>query len=186
MVAAWHNRKTAIYREIVNAGRIPARSGVKRLAKEALAAGWTLATASTSAVESVEAVLQHAMGGELAGRFSLVLAGDVVAAKKPAPDIYHLVAQRLAVAPADCVAIEDSHNGLAAAVSTGMKCVVTVSGYTREEDFSQADIVLSCLGDPGGEVCQVLANRCRAFPGAYFTVDDLEDVLGRCGERKCL
>jgi hypothetical protein len=57
-----------------------------------------------------------------------------------------------------------------------MKCVVTVSHYTREEDFSTAQIVLSCLGDPGGEVCDVLANRSNARPGAYFTVDDLEAV----------
>jgi beta-phosphoglucomutase-like phosphatase (HAD superfamily) len=117
------------------------------------------------------------MGDATADRFSLVLAGDVVKAKKPAPDIYLLAAERLGVAPSDCVVVEDSNNGLEAAVSAGMKCVVTVSGYTREEDFAKAEIVLSCLGDPGGEVCEVLANRSAARPGAYFTVNDLEAVL---------
>jgi HAD superfamily hydrolase (TIGR01509 family) len=175
-VAYWHRRKTAIFREIVESGCIPPRSGVKRLAEEALARGWTLAAASTSAAESVEAMLRRAMGEPTAARFALVLAGDVVTAKKPAPDIYLLAASRLAAAPADCVVIEDSANGLAAAVSAGMKCVITVSAYTREEDFRQAEIVLSCLGDPGGEVCEVLANRSPARPGAYFTIDDLENV----------
>ncbi len=176
-VAAWHRRKTAIFREIVNSGRIPPRSGVRRLAEEALAQGWKLAAASTSAAESVEAMLRRAMGELTADRFALVLAGDCVAAKKPAPDIYLLAARQLAAAPGDCVVIEDSSNGLTAAVSAGMKCIVTVSSYTREEDFRQADIVLSCLGDPGGEICQVLANRSPARPGTFFTVADLGAIL---------
>jgi HAD superfamily hydrolase (TIGR01509 family) len=177
MVAAWHKRKSAIHKEIINSGRIPPRSGVKRLAEEALAAGWILAVASTSAQESVEAMLRRAMGEETAARFSLVLAGDVVKAKKPAPDIYLLAAERLAVSPAECVVIEDSNNGVVSAAAAGMKCVVTVSDYTRAEEFSQAQIVLTCLGDPGGEVCEVLENRSAARPGSWFTVEDLEKVL---------
>jgi beta-phosphoglucomutase-like phosphatase (HAD superfamily) len=177
LIAVWHKRKSAIYKEIVSSGRIPPRSGVKRLAEEALVRGWVLAVASTSAQESVEAVLHHAMSGQTAGRFSLVLAGDVVQAKKPAPDIYLLAAARLGVAPADCVVIEDSNNGVVAAVSAGMKCVVTASSYTRGEDFSRADIVLTCLGDSGGEPCRVLANRSGAHPGACFITEDLEKVL---------
>ena len=96
-VAAWHKRKTEIYKEIIRSGRIPARSGVKRLSEEALANGWTLAVASTSAPEAVNAVLRHAMGDATAGRFSVVLAGDVVKAKKPAPDIYLMAARELGV-----------------------------------------------------------------------------------------
>jgi HAD superfamily hydrolase (TIGR01509 family) len=177
MIAVWHKTKSAIYQEIVRSGQIPPRSGVKRLTEEALGRGWILAVASTSAQESVEAVLHGAMGGATAARFSLVLAGDVVKAKKPAPDIYLLAAERLGVTPAECVVVEDSNNGLEAAAAAGMKCVVTVSGYTREEDFSKAAIVLTCLGDPGGESCQVLENRSAARPGAYFTVEDLEKTL---------
>jgi len=177
MIGNWHKRKSAIYQEIVNSGRIPPRSGVKRLAEEALAAGWILAVASTSAQESVEAMLRRAMGEETAARFSLVLAGDVVKAKKPAPDIYQLAAGRLGVRTSECVVIEDSNNGVISAVAAGMKCVVTVSGYTRVEDFSAAHIVLTCLGDPGGEVCEVLENRSPARPGVWFTVADLEAVL---------
>ncbi len=177
MVAAWHKRKSAIYKEIIGSGKIPPRSGVRRLSREALGRGWTLAVASTSAQESVEAVLRHAMGEETAGRFACVLAGDCVKAKKPAPDIYLLAAQRLGIPPAQCVVVEDSSNGVESAASAGMKCVVTVSGFTREEDFSGAAIVLTCLGDPGDEVCRVLANRSAAHPAAYFTVDDLEAIL---------
>jgi HAD superfamily hydrolase (TIGR01509 family) len=177
LIARWHHRKTAIYKSLVCEGSIPPRSGVKRLAEEALACGWRLAVASTSAPEAVAAMLEHAVGGETAARFALILAGDVVKAKKPAPDIYLLAAARLGILPANCVAIEDSHNGLAAAVSAGMKCVVTVTDSTREEDFGSADIVVTCLGDPGGEVARVLANRSNVRPGNHVTADDLEDVL---------
>jgi HAD superfamily hydrolase (TIGR01509 family) len=177
LVASWHKRKSAIYQEMIRDGAIPPRSGVKRLSEEALSRGWTLAVASTSALDSVNAVLRRAMGEATADRFSLVLAGDVVKAKKPAPDIYLLAAEKLGVSPADCVVVEDSQNGLEAATAARMKCVVTVSGYTREEDFSTAQIVLSCLGDPDGEVSEVLANHSKARPGPYFTVDDLEAVL---------
>jgi HAD superfamily hydrolase (TIGR01509 family) len=178
LLAAWHKRKSAIYQDIVNSGRIPPRSGVKRLSEEALAQGWKLAVASTSAQQSVEAMLRRAVGDDTFRCFSTVLGGDIVPNKKPAPDIYLLAAERLGVAPANCVVVEDSNNGLRAALAAGMKCVVTVSGYTREEDFTGASLVLTCLGDPSDELCVVLANECSAKPGAWFTVADLERVRG--------
>jgi HAD superfamily hydrolase (TIGR01509 family) len=177
VIAAWHKRKTEVYKEIINSGRIPPRSGVKRLSEEALAQGWILAVASTSAPEAVHAVLRHAMGETTADRFSLVLAGDVVKAKKPAPDIYLMAARELDVPPEACVVVEDSNNGVEAAHSAGMACVVTVSGYTRDEDFSHASIVLTSLGDPGGEKCEVLQNRSAARPVDWFRASDLEAVI---------
>lgn len=178
LIATWHKRKTAIYKDSILSGKIPPRPGVRRLAQEALDAGWILGVCSTSAKESVEAVLAHTMGEETAARFSLLLAGDMVKVKKPDPEIYNLAARDLGVSPEECVVIEDSRNGLLAAYRAGMKCLVTVSGYTRNEDFSEADIVVTCLGDPDGEKCQVLANRSAAGPGEYVTVGDLAKILG--------
>ena len=177
LVATWHKRKTAIYKEIVSSGRIPPRSGVRRLAEEALARGWVLAVASTSAKESVETVLTHVMGEQTASRFSLLLAGDMVKAKKPAPEIHERAARELGISPEKCLVIEDSRNGLVAAHRAGMKCLVTVSGYTRGEDFSEADMVVSCLGDPGVERCEVLENRSPTSPGAFITAADLASIL---------
>jgi HAD superfamily hydrolase (TIGR01509 family) len=176
-VAAWHKRKTEIYKEIIRSGRVPPRSGVKRISEEALGNGWILAVASTSAPEAVNAVLHHAMGDATAGRFAAVLAGDVVKAKKPAPDIYLMAARELGVPPENCVVVEDSNNGVESAYGAKMKCVVTVSGYTRAEDFSHASIVLTCLGDPGGEKCEVLENHSPARPEGCFRVADLNAVL---------
>jgi HAD superfamily hydrolase (TIGR01509 family) len=172
LLADWHRRKTARYKAIVLAGLLPARSGIARIVEEALDAGWTLAVASTSAEESVRAVLEQAVGARNAARFA-VFAGDAVAAKKPDPAIYELTLQRLGIGPEDGIVIEDSRNGLLAAVGAGLRCVVTVSGYTADEDMSEAVLVVTSLGDPG-DPAHVLANRGAWQPGELITLADLE------------
>lgn len=178
LVAGWHRRKTDVYTELVDAGVMPPRPGVKRLAEEALAAGWQLAVASTSAEKSVRSVLVHAVGPELAEHFS-VFAGDVVDRKKPAPDIYLLAIDRLGVDAADTVAVEDSANGMKAALGAGLACIVTVSSYTADEDFTGAALVVSSLGDPDGEQARVLADPQNVAPQSYVRLQDLETVLAR-------
>jgi len=175
-VAAWHRRKTAIYAELVASGAVPPRPGIARVVAEALAAGWPVAVASTSAEPSVRATLEHAVGAEHARAVS-VFAGDIVPRKKPAPDIYLLALRSLGL-PADRVAVvEDSRNGLLAATAADLTCVITVNDYTAGEDFSEAALVVSSLGDPGGERTTVLANRSRATPGAWITLADLTCLL---------
>ena len=175
LVAAWHQRKGEIFGEMVRAGRLPGRPGVRRLVREAAAGGWKLAVASTSAEESVRQVLEHVVGRDLAARFA-VLAGDVVLRKKPAPDIYLLAVQAVAVPPDRCLAIEDSRTGLLAARAAGLRCIVTQSSYTRSDDFAEALLVSSDLGEPGAPM-RILANRSRARPGEYLTARDLEACL---------
>jgi HAD superfamily hydrolase (TIGR01509 family) len=176
-VAKWHKRKTALYTEAVSAGRLPPRPGIRRLISEAQDAGWTLAVASTSAEPSVRAILEYAVGKERADRFDLLLAGDVVPRKKPDPAIYQLAIERLGVPPAEVLVVEDSRNGLLAAVGAGLRCLMTVNGYTEEEDSSEAMLVVSSLGDPDGERTRVIANRSKATPGDHITLADLEAVL---------
>ena len=89
-IVAAHKRKSEIYIELVDQGRLPGRPGVKRLVEEALDAGWQVAVASTSATRSVEAVLRSVVGEQTRSRIAGVWAGDIVPAKKPAPDIYLL------------------------------------------------------------------------------------------------
>ena len=172
LLADWHRRKTARYKAIVVAGRLAGRSGIARIVEEALGAGWTLAVASTSAEESVRAVLEHAVGKANASHFA-VFAGDLVPAKKPDPAIYNLTLERLGLGPADAIVIEDSRNGLLAAVAAGLRCGVTVSSYTTDEDFGEAVLVVTSLGDPG-DPARVLANRGAAKPGDLVTLADLD------------
>lgn len=176
-IAAWHKRKTQIYTDMVAAGKLPPRPGVTRIISAAQDAGWKLAVASTSAEPSVRAILANAAGQERADRFDVVLAGDVVEHKKPAPDIYLLALERLGTSPEETLVIEDSRNGLLAAVAAGLRCVMTVNGYTEEEDNSEAILVVSSLGDPGGERTVVLADRAGIRPADHITLDDLERCL---------
>lgn len=172
----WHRAKTETFARLVGEGRIPARPGVARIIHSALAAGWTVAVASTSAEQSVRAVLRHAVGERTAGRIP-VFAGDIVPAKKPDPAIYRLTVDRLGLDRADTLVIEDSRNGLLAATGAGLRCLVTVNGYTRDEDFGEAALVVSALGEPGRSPIEVLANRCGARPGRYLTLADLRACL---------
>jgi HAD superfamily hydrolase (TIGR01509 family) len=178
VIADWHRRKTEIYYEMVTEGRLPARPGVARIAADAAEAGWSLAVASTSSEPSVRAVLAHVMDPGAASRFC-VLAGDIVANKKPAPDIYELALERLPADPGDAIVIEDSRNGLLAAAGAGLACLVTVSSYTANEDFSEAALVVSSLGEPGGEETKVLATHGVRPSLPYVTLDDLTACLAQ-------
>ncbi len=148
-VAAAHQRKSAVYIELVEAGALPGRPGVKRLIEQALDAGWQVAVASTSATRSVEAVLASVVGPATRARMAGVWAGDVVPAKKPAPDIYLLALRELGLSADDAVVVEDSESGARAAAAAGLRHVVTVSSFTGDDPFPAAAVVLSDLGEPG-------------------------------------
>ncbi|TDE94309.1 HAD family hydrolase [Occultella glacieicola] len=177
MIADWHRYKTARYTQMVADGALPPRPGITRIITAAQDAGWQLAVASTSAEPSVRAILTQAVGPRRAEAFDAVLAGDVVPAKKPAPDIYQLALERLGADRSRTLVIEDSRNGLLAATAAGLRCVLTVNGYTRDEPNDEAVLVVTSLGDPGGETTLVLANRGQARPDAFVTLADLRNCL---------
>jgi HAD superfamily hydrolase (TIGR01509 family) len=142
-----HKLKTDCCMQIIDSGQLPLRPGVARLVDEAIAANIALAVCSTSNERAVNMVIERMLGLERKSRFAVILAGDVVSRKKPDPEIYNLVLSKLGLQPQECVVIEDSRNGLLAAKSAGTKCVITTNGYTENEDFSEADLVVSELGD---------------------------------------
>lgn len=178
VVATWHRAKTKKFTELVAAGVIPPRPGVRRVITEALREGWTVAVASTSAEPSVRAVLAGAVGDEVAATIP-VFAGDVVPRKKPDPAIYQLTVEQLGVELADTLVVEDSRNGLIAAVGAGLATVVTVSSYSRDEDFAEAALVVTTLGDPDGEQLEVLADPWGVRPVNALTLADLTRLTGR-------
>jgi hypothetical protein len=61
-------------------------------------------------------------------------------------------------------------------VAAGVRCLVTLSSYTWEEDMSEAALVVSDLGDPGAPM-KVIANRSKARPGEYVTLQDMAACL---------
>jgi HAD superfamily hydrolase (TIGR01509 family) len=148
LVKELHKLKTDYYTRIIESGELPLRPGVARLVDEAIAAGVKLAVCSTSNERAVHTVVERLLGPERKAKFAVILAGDVVSKKKPDPEIYALVLDRLHLRPTECVVVEDSRNGLLAAKGAGMYCLVTTNGYTEDEDFQEADLIVSELGDP--------------------------------------
>ncbi|MDP2810625.1 MAG: HAD family hydrolase [Rhodocyclaceae bacterium] len=140
-----HAAKTRHYVQLLEAGAIPLQPGVTRLLREAHAAGLRLAIATTTTPENVTALLP----AELMALFEIVGAGDTVARKKPAPDIYDWVLEKLSLPASACLAFEDSANGLKASLAAHLPTLVTESEYTLDHDFSGAFAVLSDLGEPG-------------------------------------
>jgi HAD superfamily hydrolase (TIGR01509 family) len=145
LLVAVHERKQQIFSAL--AGSIALRPGVRRVVREARAAGLRLAIVTTAAPAGVDAVLDR--DPELRAAFDLIAAGDIVPRKKPAPDIYAYALEKLGAHAQCCIAIEDAAIGLRAARTAGIATLVTVSEYTRGEDFSGAAAVLSDLGEPG-------------------------------------
>ncbi|MEO5342725.1 MAG: HAD family hydrolase [Gammaproteobacteria bacterium SHHR-1] len=161
-IAGLHQAKTRHYAQMLAEGAIPLRPGVKRLIAEARSAGLRLAIATTTTPLNVSALLDSTLGPESNDWFEVIAAGDLVAAKKPAPDIYLWAMQRMGVSAEQCLALEDSDNGLRAARDAQIKALlVTVNDYTRQQDFSGASLVLDQLGEPG-QPAQVLAGPALA------------------------
>lgn len=147
LIKTLHAYKTTIFMKIIESGELSVRPGIKRIIDEAIQDSVTLAVCSTSNEKAVGAVVHYLLGEFRESKFAGIFAGDMVKAKKPAPDVYNLAKEQLQLDPSDCIVIEDSRNGLLAAVAAGMSCVVTTSTYTMDEDFKEADQVVSELGD---------------------------------------
>lgn len=151
-VAALHQAKNQHYRDLLQIGAIPLRTGVRRLLHEARATGIRLAIATTSTHDNVAALLAQPNEPDLPNLndwFEVIAAGDSVPHKKPAPDIYFLALAKLRLAAHDCVVIEDSAQGAQAALAADLKALlITVNAETVGQNFGAAPAVVDGLGEP--------------------------------------
>ncbi len=142
-------RKTELYVDLIvndlHGGDLSPRPGVERLFEEILQSGIQLAIGSACVKWAAERVLEASLGAALLEALATVCAGDDVAAKKPDPSIYLLVAERCGVRPEDCLVVEDTGHGLQAALGAGMRCVVTPSELARKDSFAGAIARLESL-----------------------------------------
>jgi HAD superfamily hydrolase (TIGR01509 family) len=169
-IAALHRSKTDFYVQLLAQGAIPLRPGVKRLLLAAQDANLRLAIATTTTPANVDALLSQTLP---AGMFEVIGAGDIVPAKKPAPDIYTYVLEQMKLSATDCLAFEDSENGLISATQAGLKSIVTINDYTHSHDFTGAKLVLSDLGEPDAP-CRVIAGN---LDRGYVDVSDFSSLL---------
>ena len=145
-VAGLHAAKTEHYKQMMADGVVPLRPGVESLLNEARAAEIPLAIATTTTVDNVTALLENTLGPDAINWFAEIGAGDVVPAKKPAPDIYTWVLDRMGLRGSEVIAFEDSGHGVTSAADAGIdRIVVTTNDYTLGQDFSRASVVLESL-----------------------------------------
>lgn len=166
-IAQLHARKTVFYTAALAAGEVPLSPGVERLIHEARHAGLRLAIVTTTTEANVTALLEHSFTADVAQWFDVIAAGNVVAKKKPAADIYEYALDKLGLAADQCLAIEDSANGLQSALAAGVDTLITINHFTRDQDFTGAAQVVDHLGEPG--------QPCHAIAGA-LPPDSLVDV----------
>lgn len=142
-----HAVKTTHYTAMMRAGGVPLRPGIKQLINDARKAGLTLAIATTTSPENVGALLEVGLGKDWGSYFASVGCGDIVPLKKPAPDIYNWVLNEIKLPAADCIALEDSYNGLRSSLAAGIQTYITTNHYTRNQDFTGAAAVFEDLSN---------------------------------------
>jgi len=162
-VAGLHAAKTDIYTRSMAAGELSLRPGVLRLLEAAREAGLRLGIATTTTPANVTALLQHSISPDAMRWFDVIAAGSVVPAKKPAPDIYRFAMQAMDVSADECLAFEDSENGLHSARGAGLETLITINEYTKDHDFTDAAMVVDSLGEPDVPM-KVLAGMAYGKP----------------------
>jgi HAD superfamily hydrolase (TIGR01509 family) len=148
LIKAMHKRKTALFVELIETGKLPLRPGIHRFMKEAKDAGLKVGICTTSNEQAAKAITEKILSDI---KFDIVLAGDVVSNKKPDPEIYNLALSKTGLKPDEVIVVEDSKNGVISAKAAHTNVVVTTNSYTEKEDVNSGDIIVTCLGDPDGE-----------------------------------
>lgn len=166
-----HAFKTKHYVELLASKAIGLRPGVERLFNEIRDAGLRMAIATTTTPENVTALISSTLGDEALTWFDCIAAGDIVPAKKPAPDIFDYCLQQLGLSAEECLALEDSGNGIKASLGANIPTVITINGYTKDDDFTGAIAVVDHLGD-AESACQTLAGQ--QIVGEIVSLQDLK------------
>lgn len=177
LVQQLHLLKTDIFISLIENGKLPLRPGIHRIMKEANELGILVAICSTSNEKAVKTIARTLLGDI---RIDLILAGDVVNRKKPDPEIYLLALQKTGFSASEVLVIEDSENGVIAGKEAGMRVLATVNEYTKNEDLSRADAVLTCFGDDT-EPSEVLAGELGLGDGKVVHISHLSAMGNKNG-----
>ena len=172
LARALHQRKNTFYAEIVDAGSVALRPGVRELLEDCRSRGVWLAITTTTSKSNVDALLRANLGQGWAGAFAALVCGEDVRAKKPDPEVFTIALRRLGMAALQCLAIEDSPGGVAAARAADVPVVVTRSAYFETAALDGAVAIGPSLGQRSGWQPQAPER-----PGPdRITLDDLADV----------
>ena len=168
--------KTRNYVALLNSKKIKLRLGVLRLMGELRAAGLRMAIVTASTTENVSTLIAEMFGQDAVSWFDVIATGDLALEKKPAPDIFNYCLQSLNLLAENCLVIEDSENGVKAAIAADIPTIVTYNDYTKQDDFTGALSVFEHLGEPEHPCEQV---KGVSLLNGYVTVDDLRIIHAR-------
>jgi beta-phosphoglucomutase-like phosphatase (HAD superfamily) len=172
-IAYLHQEKTKYYGEILSNKPISLRPGIKRLITEARNNNLRLAIATTAHYDNAIALLENSLDSDGINWFEVIGAGDIVEKKKPAPDIYLYVLEKMNLSPDECVVFEDSRQGLIASTQAGIKTIITVNQYTKNQDFSEAMCVVNHLGEEDQPFTILGGKKVK---GEYFNLQTLAQL----------
>ncbi len=170
-----HHRKNEIYADLIRSPGIPLRPGVREMFDECRTRGVTMGIVTTTSRVNVQALLSKHLGPDWAQWFGVMVCGENVAMKKPAPDAYEEALQRLSLDPLQCVAIEDSPGGVASAQAAGVPVVVTRSVYFAQATVEDVIAIGPGLHQRAGWQPEPQAGSSEA----RVTLDDLVDWQSR-------
>jgi HAD superfamily hydrolase (TIGR01509 family) len=173
-----HKIKTGLFLEVVRAGEVPARIGVLRFIKELQDEGLRLGVATTGTASWVHPLIDHLREQGGLAPFETVVTGDLVENLKPAPDVFFLALDRMDLSPDQAVLIEDSLNGVKAAIATGSGCLAVRGEYANASDLEAADLVVDEFGEPERPL-HVLHNPWNVEVGTMLNPKVVEDLHRR-------
>jgi len=148
LVATIHRVKTAHYAAMIEDGVVALRPGVRRLIEQCRDHSMPMAIATSSRYSNVDALLRRNLAPEWSAWFKAVGSCDNIDTKKPSPAVYDYVLHEMNLTGADCVAIEDTVNGNAAARAANLATIITTHYFTRQKSFPGASLVVNHLGEP--------------------------------------
>jgi HAD superfamily hydrolase (TIGR01509 family) len=160
-----HDLKTANYARLLRDGALQLRPGIRTLIEAAGRDGLRLAIATTTTPANISALLEPTLGPDWKARFEIIEDAATAPRKKPHPQVYQQALQRLKVDAGECLAIEDSANGLHAARAAGLPTIVTPNAFTAHQDFSGAlRVVASLDAVTTADLCAWHAAAAAAVP----------------------
>ena len=144
--------RNAIYDEMIETEGLPIKDGAYELLEYLCANGYKIGLATSTNAPRVE---RHLVQSDMKKYFDAVVTGDAVQKGKPAPDIFLIAAERLGVAPADCMGVEDSFNGVRAVKAAGMYTVMAPDMIQPTKDI--LDLTDACVEELG-QIIPILEN----------------------------
>jgi len=173
MVPDLHQYKNSHYQSLAKAKQMPLRRGVERIINEAKEKGMILAIATTTSATNVSGLINATLGEQAMEWFAVIGDGNKIPTKKPAPDVYEYVLEELGLTAQQCIALEDSQNGVKAATQIGIPTIITLNNYTKEDNFDGAAIILDSFGEPT-QPCQKISGDVSVE--GYVDIDTIKRI----------